>query len=120
MKMIKNIAKLLTLWIVAVGVATATKVSAFSISVLNDWYLHNQDDWIATTPQLQYLRTNNGNRNKYCWSVSPFSAYSSWSSMDCWASLVNLGFYSYEKGQVMRWNNSSSDVCSNANSSDST
>lgn len=118
MKMIKNITKLLTFWIVAVGVATATRVSAFSISVLNDWYLHNQDDWIATSPQLQYLRTNNNDRNKYCRSVSPFSAYSSWSSMSCRASRVNLGFYSYEKWHVMRRNNYSQDVCNNANSSD--
>ena len=117
MKMIKNFVKLLTLCVVAVSVATATKVSAFSISVLNDGYLFNSDDWIATSPQLQYKWTNNNDSNKYCWSVSPFSAYSSWSSMGCWASRVDLGFYSYEKWQVMRWNNYNQDVCSNSSSS---
>lgn len=98
----------------AFALATPLHVWAFSISTLSEYTFHNSDDWIANSPQLMYLREWKGAGwdYGYCNSVSPFSSYSSWSSMSCWKSRVSLWFYSNLKWQVLRRNASSNDTSS--------
>lgn len=112
MKMIKNSFKLLGLF-VAFAMATQ-QCDAFSISTLSEYSFFNQDDGIASSPQLMYLWEWKGAwwDYGYCNSVSPFSAWTSWSSMSCWKSRVSLWFYSNLKWQVTRWNSSSNDASS--------
>ena len=102
----KNSFKLLVFF-VAWAVATLQGVNAFSISTLSEYKFYNQDDWINSTPLLMYLREWRGAGSsdyEYCNSVSPFSAWTSWSSMSCWKSRVSLWFSSNLKWQVTRWN----------------
>lgn len=81
----------------------------FSLSALNDFYVHKQNDWISTSSLPMYLWDSNSAWS-YCASVSPFGAWSSWSSMGCWKSRVWLGYNSYQKWMVMRMNCSSTDT----------
>lgn len=108
MTLIKNSIKLLAIMF-CVGVVTQNNWYAFSLSALNDFYVHKQSDWINSSSLPMYLWTSSDS-SSYCWSVSPFAWRSSWSSMGCWKSRVSLWFNSFQKWMVMRMNCSSTDT----------
>ena len=107
----KNSVKLLILWLAVVSVATTQDTQAFSLQALNDFFTFVSNDWIAWDPVEQYLWSDNWNPNNngYCSSISKFGAWSSWSSQNCWATPVDLGYKSWNKWYAFRMNSCNSD-----------